>query len=343
MWFSDMRCCRLESGGSGDDLRGAEDAMKIHITRQGFIQLLLLSIGLVILAYFILQSGIIDNLWIITTISIPLFILAFLLSIANIGSKVYRWKYLSRYYYQEISWYDASLVSISSLFFANITPGKVGDLYKAYFMKRRYGMQFLDGVSMLFYERFFELTILFLVAAGIVMIQLRAVTVIALEFTLLVLFLLLVFYYKADFFMGLAEKVLVRLPIERREQGLNLHIRKMPPSQIVVVFLITLFSLVLEFARLWCVALAFGFLVNPIQLSIFMSLAFIIGLASQIPLGVGAMEGSLSYFITAMGVPSVTAIAIVLVDRMISMYFALVLGFVFSKLSLDALKDAVKD
>jgi len=58
---------------------------------------------------------------------------------------------------------------------------------------------------------------------------------------------------------------------------------------------------------------------------------------------VGAMEGSLSYFITAMGVPSVTAIAIVLVDRMISMYFALVLGFVFSKLSLDALKDAVKD
>ncbi|WP_243668421.1 hypothetical protein [Methanoculleus chikugoensis] len=52
------------------------------------------------------------------------------------------------------------------------------------------------------------------------------------------------------------------------------------------------------------------------------------------------MEGSLSYFITAMGVPSVTAIAIVLVDRMISMYFALVLGFIFSKLSFDALKGA---
>ncbi|MDV2482020.1 flippase-like domain-containing protein [Methanoculleus sp. Wushi-C6] len=315
--------------------------MRFRVTRQGAIQLLLLLIGLVILAYFISQSGIIGNLWIITTISIPLLVVAFALSLANIGSKVYRWKYLSRYYYQEISWYDASLVSVSSLFFANITPGKVGDLYKAYFMKRKYGLQFLDGVSMLFYERFFELTILFLVAAGIVMIQLRAVTVIALEFTLLVLFLLLVLYYKADFFMGLAEKVLVRLPIEKREQGPSLHIRKMPLSNIIVVFLITLISLVLEFIRLWCVAMAFGFLLNPIQLSIFMSLAFIIGLASQIPLGVGAMEGSLNYFITSMGVPSATAIAIVLVDRTISMYFALVLGFVFSKFSLDALKDAV--
>jgi len=141
--------------------------------------------------------------------------------------------------------------------------------------------------------------------------------------------------------MGLAEKVLVRLPIEMNENDLNLRIRKMPFHNIAVVFLITLISLVLEFVRLWCVALAFGFLLNPIQISIFMSLAFIIGLVSQIPLGVGAMEGSLNYFITSMGVPSATAIAIVLVDRTISMYFALVLGFIFSKLSFDALKDAM--
>lgn len=315
--------------------------MKLRVTRQGFIQSLLLSIGLIILAYFIAQSGIIDNISVITAIDTPLLLLAFALSLANIGSKVYRWKYLSRYYYQEISWRDASLVSVSSLFFANITPGKIGDLYKAYFMKRRYGVQFLDGVSMIFYERFFELTILFLVAAGIAMIQLRAITVIALEFTLLVLFLLLVFYYKADFFIGLAQRVLVKLPTEKIDPGRDLRIRKMPFLNITVVFLITVISLVLEFVRLWVVALAFGFLLNPIQLSIFMSLAFIIGLVSQIPLGVGAMEGSLNYFVASMGVPSVTAIAIVLVDRTISMYFALVLGFIFSKFSLDALKDAV--
>ncbi len=315
--------------------------MKFHITRQGLAQLLLLSIGLVILVYFIAHSGIVNNLWIITTINIPLLVLAFGLSIANIGTKVYRWKYLSKHYHQEISWHDASLVSVSSLFFANITPGKVGDLYKAYFMKRRYGMQFLDGVSMLFYERFFELTILFLVAAGVALIQLKAVTVVVLEFTMLILLLLLVFYFKADFFMGLVEKVLVKLPIGKMEEPLNLRIQKMPFPNILMVFLITLISLVLEFIRLWCVVLAFGFILNPIQLSIFMSLAFIIGLASQIPLGVGAMEGSLNYFITSMGVPSATAIAIVLVDRTISMYFALVLGFIYSKFSLDALKDAM--
>jgi glycosyltransferase 2 family protein len=312
--------------------------MEFRLTRGGFIQLVLLSLGLFILFFFIRQSGILDNLWIFTTISIPLLLLAFLLSLANIGSKVYRWKYLSRHYYQEISWYEASLASISSLFFANITPGKVGDLYKAYFMKRRYGTPFLDGVSMIFYERFFELTILFVVASGIVLIQLRAVTVIALELTVLVLVLLLVVYHKADTFVKLAEKVLVRLPFGKKEQDLDLSIKKMPPYNIFIVFLITLLSLVLEYIRLWTVALAFGYMLNPIQVSIFMSLAFIVGLVSQIPLGIGATEGSLSYLITTMGVPPTTAFAIVLVDRTISMYFALALGFVFSKLSLDTLK-----
>ncbi len=313
--------------------------MELHLTRRGLIQLVLLCFGLIILFFFIKGSGILENIEVFTTISIPLLILAILLSLANIGSKVYRWKYLSQHYYGEISWYEASLPSISSLFFANITPGKVGDLYKAYFMKHRYQTPFLDGVSMIFYERFFELIILFLVASGIIMIQLRAVTVIALELTLLILFLLLVLYHKADYFIHLAERVLVKLPLSKGEHELDYSIKKMPPYRILIVFLITLVSLVLEYIRLWTVALAFGFLLNPIQISIFMSLAFIVGLVSQIPLGIGAMEGSLSYFIATMGVPSTVAIAIVLVDRTISMYFSLVLGFVFSKFSLDALEE----
>jgi len=97
---------------------------------------------------------------------------------------------------------------------------------------------------------------------------------------------------------------------------------------------------VCEFARLWVVALAFGFFLNPLQVSIIFSLAIVAGLISQIPLGIGIMEGSLSYLLTEMGVDPLSSVSIVLTDRIISMYYALILGFMFSKVSLDQLNEA---
>ena len=312
--------------------------MKISDRQKQWIQVLLFLLGLALLVFIIARSGIADNFGTLFTISIPLLVLAFILSNLNILFKIYRWKYLSEKYGQPISNADASIVTISSFYFANITPGKIGDLFKAYYMQKRYALGFFDGVSMIFYERFFELVILFLTASAVVFIELRGITVIILEASAIVIVLLTLFYYKADFFMSLAERILIRLPVVNIRE-VNFNIRKLPFFQIVAVFLITFVSLVLEFARLWVVALAFGYFLNPLQISMFFSLAIIAGLISQIPLGIGIMEGSLSYLIQEMGVDPITSISIVLTDRTISMYYALVLGFAFSKLSLDKLNE----
>jgi uncharacterized protein (TIRG00374 family) len=300
---------------------------------------ILLLIGFIILGYFIATSGIIENYQVLASVDIPLLIFAVILSVGTIVTKIYRWKYLSSSYGQEITWRESSMVFMPSLFYGNITPGKVGDLYKAYYMKQRHSMNYLDGVSMLFYERFIELLILFLVAAAIVFVQFRGITVIALELILLILIILLFFYYRADKFVSIAQRVIVKVPFLNNEKEFDLHINKMPFTKILSVFIITLVSVVLEFIRLWIVTLAFGYFLNPILLSVFFSLSIIVGLVSQIPLGIGAMEGSLNVFITSMGVPATVSIAIVLVDRIISMYFALVLGFIFSKFSMDALNE----
>lgn len=313
--------------------------MKISESAKRWIQVLLFTLGLLLLVYIIVKSGILDNIDTLLTISIPLLILAFILSNLNILCKIYRWKYLSEKYGQPIGYYDASIVTISSFYFANITPGKIGDLFKAYFMNKRYSLDFFDGVSMIFYERFFELVILFLTASAIVFIELRGITVIVLEASAVIIILLTLFYYKAEYFVRLAEKVIIRLPVVKIKE-INFHITKLPFFETVAVFIITLVSLALEFARLWVVALAFGYLLNPLQISMFFSLAIIAGLISQIPLGVGIMEGSLSLLIQEMGVAPITAISIVLTDRTISMYYALIIGFAFSKLSVDKLSEA---
>lgn len=299
-----------------------------------FLQIVMLLIGLLILVYVILRSGIIENYQILFSVIIPLIILAFFLSLSTIALRVYRWKFLSEKYNTTISWHDASLVSIASLFYANITPGKIGDLYKAYYMQKCYAMSFFDGISMIFYERFFELMILFLAASAIVFIELKGITVIILEVTAVILLLLLFFYYKADYFLSLLERYSTRIPFLKKIPA-DFKIRKLPFRDIFGVFIITVFSLGSEFVRLWVVALAFGYSLNPVLLTIFFCLSIIAGLASQIPLGVGVMEASLGYFLILLGVASTDAMAIVLTDRLISMYFVLILGFVFSKFAAD--------
>jgi uncharacterized protein (TIRG00374 family) len=159
------------------------------------------------------------------------------------------------------------------------------------------------------------------------------------ETSAIIILLLTLFYYKAGYFMSLAEKIVIRLPLLNIKE-VNFHIRKLPFHQIVAVFFITLISLILEFIRIWVVVLAFGYLINPLQISMFFSLAIIAGLISQIPLGIGIMEGSLDFLIQKMGIDPVSSIAIVLTDRTISMYYALVLGFIFSKFSFDKLSEA---
>lgn len=298
------------------------------------LQLILFLIGLLILGYVIVKSGIIENYQILFTVNIPLIILALLLSLGTVAFRIYRWKFLSEKYNAAISWHDSAIVSIASLFYANITPGKIGDLYKAYYMQKRYAMSFFDGISMIFYERFFELMILFLAACAIVFIEFKGITILILEVTAVILILLFFFYYKSDYFLSLLYRYSSRIPFFKKIPT-NFKIKKLPFRAIVGVLIITVFSLGFEFVRLWVVALAFGYVLNPIYLTIFFCLSIIAGLVSQIPLGVGVMEASLGYFLIQLGVASTDAMAIVLIDRLISMYFVLILGFFFSKFAAD--------
>ncbi|HVP95681.1 lysylphosphatidylglycerol synthase transmembrane domain-containing protein [Methanoregula sp.] len=308
--------------------------MEFTKNHQKLLQILLFCIGFLILGYVISVSGIIQNYQVLFKVNIPLLFLALCLSLCTIAFRIVRWKFLSQKYDTEITWHDAALVSVASLFYANITPGKVGDLYKAYYMQRRYSLNIFNGISMIFYERFFELMILFLAAFAIVFIQLKGITVIILEVTAIILVLLFLFYYKADYFLKVLEKHKSKLPVLNKIPD-GFEIKKLPFPDILRVFVITGCSLSCDFLTLFVVALAFGYTLNPLILTIFFCLSIIAGLVSQIPLGVGVMEGSLGYLLLFLGVAASDSMAIVLIDRMLSMYLVLILGFICSKYTTD--------
>jgi uncharacterized membrane protein YbhN (UPF0104 family) len=197
-------------------------------------------------------------------------------------------------------------------------------------MQQRHGMSLSDGISMIFYERFFELMILFFTACAIAFIELRGITVILLEVIAIILTLLIIFYVKIDLLVSVIERIACRVPILQRI-ACGIRIRKLPFPKIAGVLGITACSIGFDFLQLWIVALAFGYLLNPVLLSIGFSISILAGLVSQIPLGMGVTEASLSYFLGTLGVPGSAALAIVLASRLISMYLVLVLGFVASR------------
>jgi uncharacterized protein (TIRG00374 family) len=75
---------------------------------------------------------------------------------------------------------------------------------------------------------------------------------------------------------------------------------------------------------------------NIIHLSIYFSLAVLIGLLSQVPIGIGVVEGSLALFLVDAGLPSYYAFGIVLVDRIISMYYVMGIGLIYYKWALTS-------
>jgi len=291
------------------------------------IYLTLAATGIIILSYFIYSSGLLQNPGIFRTINIPFLIIAFLFTQITIFLKIKRWQYLCAQFGFPISFRKSIEIVIASFFPAGISPGRIGDFMKADFMKMKYTLPFRDGIAMVFYERIFELIIIFLVAVGILFIGFSAKYYIILEFTLFLLIFLGVIYLFSDrfihFFQNIARKKLKVLNDD------ELKITKLPPKIAINVFFYTILALGFEFIRLWLVAYSFGYSLQIIHLSIFLSLAVLIGLLSQIPIGIGITEGSLSIFLMEMGVPTESAVGIAVLDRAISMYFVIFIGFFY--------------
>lgn len=295
----------------------------------------LLVVGFFVLLYVIISSTLLTNLDIFSHVSILLLFLAFLLTNCNVLVKIYRWKYLSRAYGVDLQYGESGKIVLGSFFVSGITPAKIGDIVKAYIMKKRHALPVIDGVSAILYERVFELLLLFFVSLGVFYVGLSAKNYIIIQLTTFILVFTLIAYLFSDKILLWAQKFLTRSRIVTLS-GDDLRIKKLSPIQALIVFGLTGFALGLEFLRLWIVVLAFGFDMNIIHLSIFFSLAVLIGLLSQIPIGVGIVEGSLALFLTDAGLPPYYAFGIVLVDRVVSMYYVMVIGLIYYKWALTS-------
>ncbi|MDY6934526.1 MAG: lysylphosphatidylglycerol synthase transmembrane domain-containing protein [Spirochaetota bacterium] len=120
-------------------------------------------VGIVIFIFIVNQIDFSKSINILQKISFNYLILAILLNIPMILIKAYRWKMMlsnQNIYYSSFS---SIIVYASSIFIGIVTPGRIGEFVKAYFLKNDLNISISKGMSSVIGDRLFDLYFLLII------------------------------------------------------------------------------------------------------------------------------------------------------------------------------------
>src|SRR3989338_2414453 len=126
-------------------------------------------VGFVILAIILLRIDFYKLIAQLSRLNILSFVIINVLLLPSISLKAYRWKYLLRMQGIEYPWKDSFLSYLGGIFAAIITPGRIGEVIKAVYLRKDKNLPIPEGLASVFLDRLLDLLVLFyLGSAGMV-------------------------------------------------------------------------------------------------------------------------------------------------------------------------------
>lgn len=220
--------------------------------------------------------------------------------------------------------------------FANcLVPAKIGDFYRAYLLKDACGVSFARTTGTLVAERAIDLVVLFtlLLFSAIGVIQgMSAERALVTEHILLVGFVLVVLLLGALITLRLVGQRTERL-LPKRLAGLWYRFRlgvlgSFRVRQVPLIAALTITIWLTEAGRLFFVTQSLGI---PLGLAVIIFVALANSLLTAVPAtpgGLGVVEAGVITLFALIGVADDTAAAITLLDRTISYWSLIAVGFV---------------
>jgi glycosyltransferase 2 family protein len=254
-----------------------------------------------------------------------------LCSVCNYLVRFSKWDYYLSILNIKISKIDSLSVFMSGLVMS-VTPGKMGELLKAYLVKQLTGTSISKTAPIIFVERITDFVSLMLIAlAGAYYYNYgrTIVIIVALFFFIIILFL------------SNRKIALPILKLMEKNSFLNKHLLKihnayessyqmLSPFPLLKMTVVSLFSWFFE-------CLGYYLILRNFPINIHISLlwsafsycfAIIIGAISMLPGGLGVTEGSLTYMLIQKGVSSQYAVASTFIIRAVTLWFAVLIGVI---------------
>ncbi|MCB9250642.1 MAG: flippase-like domain-containing protein [Ignavibacteriales bacterium] len=258
---------------------------------------------------------------------LPNFILVFFFSLIGIFIKFYRWHYLLLVSKIKIDFKNSLLVFGTGLIMG-ITPGKWGEVFKSYLLKKDFDIELVKSLPIIFAERMSEfLTLIFL----------SILTLFFLNQYQTFLFVLIIFFVVTILF--LTNKSVLQLFLKYLSKVKFLKIdasktRSILASQKIIInpilYIISIFAWLFEF---FCFYIILSNFINDI--SVFKSVtlysfAILFGSISMLPGGLGATEGSLTFLLFQNGILKNDAVAVTVLIRFFTLWLSVFIGVLSS-------------
>jgi len=268
----------------------------------------------------------------------PLYIsLGAICAFAVLGLRLVRWQVFLDAYKLKINKFDSVSSYLASQFLANLTPVRIGEASRAYFLKRRYKTSFFYIIPAVLIERFIDAVVLLSISLAFfaffsffvstaLQLMLLITSLMLLAFLVVLIKKSLATWFSKQFFriFGFIQSVKkVKPGLEKKMDNFYKGLSALKSMKTFQVFTMTGLCYAFEGAILYLVAISLSGPYLPYTFAVgFMALAWIGGTLSTLPGGIGSMEAILFTLLLLIGFTAPLALSITILYRFVSFVLA---------------------
>jgi len=268
----------------------------------------------------------------IKNISIVTIILILFLSCINYLIRFFRWEFLLRTLNIKLGIKDSLLIFLSG-FVMSVTPGKFGEVFKSYLIKKKDNIEIARTMPVVMSERITDLfALLVIITLGLMIFDYGKIIVLITWVVMILVIISLgneLFARKIFIFLKKIKNKKINkigMFIEKTYESIKVVLH---PKQLLIGIILGVFAWSAEGLGLYIILKDFN-TITPLAGILFVySFSTLVGAIAMLPGGLGATEGSMAgLLVLLVNVPRDIAISSTLIIRMATLWFAVAIGLV---------------
>ncbi|HOJ38561.1 MAG TPA: lysylphosphatidylglycerol synthase transmembrane domain-containing protein [Ignavibacteriales bacterium] len=273
-----------------------------------------------------------------------LFPFLLLLALCNYIFRFLKWHYYIKLLKIDLDFWLSYKIFMTGLVMS-VTPGKFGEVIKAYLVKNKTNESISKTMPIIFVERLTDLiSVIILALIGSLYFNIAKTFVLIVLAVFLGIVILLSNINIFNKFSSLLKKFNIYAKYSSKiEQAYNSSYEMIKIKPLTEMVLLSIFSWIFECIAYYLILLSFninfGFVDTFLFAVLVYTLSTIIGSISMLPGGLGAAEISFTAIIQSKGINKEVAVVTTMLIRFVTLWFALILGSIFALFFNNELKN----
>lgn len=241
----------------------------------------------------------------------------------------FRWNFWLKQISKKISLKDNILFYFCGLILV-ITPARLGESIRSFFMKQDYGVSFSKTIPVVFVERFYELVIIGVMASvSLLFVDFnKLIIMIPAIFTIGIIIIANKRTILQSILKRLSKRKLFSKIIPNMEESTETFHLLIGLRQLTPAISLSMVAGILDMIGIYYLIIGLKLNISFPETILIMCSSIVAGYFSFIPGGFGAVEGSIIALLTIKGVPYSSSLIFLLLYRIISTLFLTIIGVV---------------